>query len=87
VLQYFKEIIRQQSYFRTQLWQIADDLRNMKNELMQQVGQRPNGNNQREESIFSFLYLPFNSIEDLEEHVEKFLNQPNNFETSVIILC
>ncbi|XP_025264893.1 uncharacterized protein LOC112638077 [Camponotus floridanus] len=27
VLQYFKEIIRQQSYFRTQLWQIADDLR------------------------------------------------------------
>lgn len=87
VLQYFKEIIRQQSYFRTQLWQIADDLRDMKNELMQQVRQRPNVNDQREESIFSFLHLPFNSVEDLEEHVEQFLNQPNNFETSVIILC
>ncbi|CAL1678842.1 unnamed protein product [Lasius platythorax] len=83
VLQYFKEIIRQQSYFRTQLWQIADDLRDMKNELMQQVRQRPNVNDQREESIFSFLHLPFNSVEDLEEHVEQFLNQPNNFETSV----
>ncbi|XP_039303026.1 uncharacterized protein LOC120357193 [Solenopsis invicta] len=28
---YFKEIIRQQGYFRTQLWQIVDDLREMKN--------------------------------------------------------
>lgn len=87
MLQYFKEIIRQQSYFKTQLWQIADDLRDMKDELMQQARQRPNVNDQREESIFSFLHLSFNSVEDLEEHVEQFLNQPNNFETSVIILC
>ncbi|XP_029170533.1 uncharacterized protein LOC114940175 isoform X2 [Nylanderia fulva] len=82
VLQYFKEIIRQQSYFKTQLWQIADDLKDMKNELLQQVHQRPNVT-EREESIFSFPHLPFNSVEDLEEHVEQFLNQPNKFEISV----
>lgn len=54
----------------------------MKNEMLQQVHQRPNVD-QREESIFYFFHLPFNSVEDLEEHVEQFLNQPNNFETSV----
>ncbi|XP_011861114.1 PREDICTED: uncharacterized protein LOC105558166, partial [Vollenhovia emeryi] len=81
-LQHFKEIIRQQSYFKTQLWQIADNLKDMKNELLQQVRQRQNVT-EREESIFSFQQLPFNSVEDLEEHLEQFLCQPNNFEASV----
>lgn len=84
VLQYFKEIIRQQSYFKTQLWQMADDLRDIKTELQQQ-SKRSNVN-QSKESIFSFLHPPFSSVEDLEEYVEQFLNHPNNFETSVIII-
>jgi hypothetical protein len=64
-----------------QLWQMADDLRCMKNE---QIHKQLNVN-QKEESIFSFLHLSFNSIEDLEEHVEQSLNQLNIFKTSLII--
>ncbi|KYQ51476.1 hypothetical protein ALC60_09421 [Trachymyrmex zeteki] len=85
VHRYFKEIIRQQSYLKTQLWQITDDLRAMKNELLQQNHQQPNAN-RREQSIFSSFDLPFNSVKDIEQLLEQFLKQPNNFETSVIIL-
>ncbi|XP_039312350.1 uncharacterized protein LOC105206708 isoform X3 [Solenopsis invicta] len=80
--EYFQEIIRQQTYFKTQLWQIADDFKVMKDKLLQQFHQRPN-EYQREESIFSVFQLPFNTVDDLEQRLEDFLNQAKNFEASV----
>lgn len=75
---YFKEIIRQQNYFKAQLWQTCEDIRDLKNTGLNQA----NGI-QRQESIFSSFTLSLETEEQLEE-VEQYLQNQANFEISVI---
>lgn len=59
---YFKEIIRQQNYFKAQLWQACEDIRDLKN-----IGLNETNSIQRQESIFSSFKLPLKMEEQLEE--------------------
>ncbi|XP_029176362.1 uncharacterized protein LOC114944562 [Nylanderia fulva] len=78
---YFKEIIRQQNYFKAQLWQTSEDIREIKNIGLNQSNGINNGI-QRQESVFCFFTLPLETEEELQE-VEQFLKNQVNFETSV----
>jgi len=60
---------------------MADDLKDLKIYMSQ-----PPENLNPDESIFSCFELPLTSTDDLEKHVESFLQQPQHFKTSVIIL-
>lgn len=72
---YFKEIIRQQSFFKTQLWQMADDLREVKNVIMTNnlMLNQDNDQQQNRRSIYSSFELPLRTVKDIEEAVEQFL--------------
>ncbi|GAB1869621.1 hypothetical protein CAJAP_10700 [Camponotus japonicus] len=82
---YFKEIIRQQSFFKTQLWQMADDLREIKDivtgNLMQQ---NKDVHKQNEKSIYFSFDLPLKTVEEIEGAVEEFLKISENFERSTM---
>jgi hypothetical protein len=79
---YFTQIIRQQNYFKTQLWQTSEDIRDIKNSL----NQSPNNNNiQNEDSVFYSFTLPLETKQQLQE-VEQFLKNEHNFKISVILL-
>ncbi|XP_011688854.1 PREDICTED: uncharacterized protein LOC105450618 [Wasmannia auropunctata] len=86
---YFKEIIRQQSYFKTQLWQMADDLRKIKDAIITGNLMRQNQDNQRqnEKSIYHSFDLPLKTVEDIEEAVEQFLKIKENFKRSTTDTC
>lgn len=77
---YFKEIIRQQNYFKAQLWQTAEDIRDIKNTGVNQAA----NSIQRQESVFCSFKLPLETEQQLEE-VEQFLKNQDNFRTSVIL--
>lgn len=77
---YFKEIVRQLNYFKAQLWQTCEDIKDIKN----------NGRNEqtttdipRHESIFCCFTLPLKTEQELQE-VEQFLKNAANMTTSVI---
>lgn len=76
---YFKEII-QQNYFKAQLWQTSEDIRDIKSAG---INQTPDGILQRQESVFSSFTLPIETEQQLEE-VEQFLKNQANFNISVI---
>ncbi|XP_018392600.1 PREDICTED: uncharacterized protein LOC108771702, partial [Cyphomyrmex costatus] len=77
---YFKEIIRQQNYFKAQLWQTCEDIQDIKNNILTQA---PNDNTQRQASVFCSFELPLNTEQQLQE-VEQFLKNQDNFKISVI---
>ncbi|XP_039310317.1 uncharacterized protein LOC120358954 isoform X1 [Solenopsis invicta] len=85
---YFKEIIRQQGYFRTQLWQIVDDLREMKNVITGLNLRQDQDNNQQQDirSIYSSFDLPLKTVENIET-VEQFLRTEENFKRSTTETC
>lgn len=76
---YFKEIIRQQNYFKAQLWQTSEDIKDIKNA---ELNQTP-GIIQRQESVFSSFTLPIETDQQLEQ-VEQYLENQANFNISVI---
>lgn len=76
---YFKEIIRQQNYFKAQLWQTSEDIRDLKNAGIKAL----NNEVERQESVFCSFTLPIETEQQLEE-VEQFLKNQANFNTSVI---
>ncbi|XP_036146907.1 uncharacterized protein LOC105840320 [Monomorium pharaonis] len=76
---YFKQIIRQQNYFKAQLWQTFKEIQDIKNAGLNQAA---NNNIQRQESVFHSFMLPFETEQQLEE-VEQFLKNKDNFKTSV----
>lgn len=78
---YFKEIIRQQNYFKAQLWQTSEDIRDIKNAG---INQTPNNGIQKQESLFCSFTLPIETEQQLGE-VEQFLENQANFNTSVIL--
>jgi len=87
---YFQEIIRQQSYFRTDLWQMADDLKKIKDTIINSdiIRQNQNGNKQQDvRSIYSVFDLPLKTVEEMEGEVEQFLQIPDNFERSITEAC
>ena len=75
---YFKELIRQQNYFKAQLWQTCEDIRDLKN-----IGLNQANDNQRQESMFSSFTLPLETEEQLQE-VEQYLKNQAHFEISVM---
>lgn len=76
---YFKEIIRQQNYFKAQLWQTSEDIKDIKNAGLNQTP----GIIQRQESVFSSFTLLIETDQQLEQ-VEQYLENQANFNTSVI---
>ncbi|XP_032690649.1 uncharacterized protein LOC116853628 isoform X2 [Odontomachus brunneus] len=89
-IKYFKEIIRQQSFFKTQLWQMADDLKEIKDTVITSIRttQNMNGNQQQEaRSIYSSFDLPLRTIENIEQAVEQFLHIQDNFDRSCTEAC
>jgi len=77
----FKEIMRQQNYLKARLWQMSDDLGELKNIVIQ--GKQNITNVDIESSIFKCLKLPLKTEKDLEEIAEQFLLQTDHFEISV----
>lgn len=75
---YFEEIIRQQHFFKAQLWQTSEGIRNLKN-----VGLNQANNIQVQESVFCSFTLPLDTEQQLEE-VEQFLRNELNFKTLVM---
>ncbi|CAL1671922.1 unnamed protein product [Lasius platythorax] len=75
---YFKEIIRQQNYFKAQLWQTSEDIKDIKNAGLNQTP----GIIQRQESVFSSFTLPIETDQQLKQ-VEQYLENQANFNTSV----
>lgn len=59
------------------MWQTSEDIRDLKNRQNQ-----TNDNVQNQESIFSYLTLPLETEQQLEE-IEQFLKNGDNFKTSV----
>ncbi|XP_024886865.1 uncharacterized protein LOC112464232 isoform X2 [Temnothorax curvispinosus] len=76
---YFKQIIRQQNYFKTQLWQTVEDIQDIKNTGLNPA---PNNDVQKQESVFCFFTLPLETEQQLQE-VEQYLTNQNNFKASV----
>lgn len=76
---YFKEIIRQQNYFKAQLWQTSEDIKDIKNAGLNQTPEII----QRQESVFSSFTLPIETDQQLEQ-VEQYLENQANFNISVI---
>lgn len=86
IVMYFKEIIRQQGFFKTQLWQMADDLREIKDAITISNLRKENQDDNRQQdtpSVYSSFELPLRNVKDIEETVEQFLKVQNNFERSV----
>lgn len=73
--------MRQQNYLKARLWQMSDDLRELKDIVIQGKQNLINADNQS--SIFNHLELPLKTENDLEEIAEQFLLQTGNFKTSV----
>lgn len=73
--------MRQQNYLKARLWQMSDDLRELKDIVIQGKQNLINADNQS--SIFNHLELPLKTENDLEEIAEQFLLQTDNFKTSV----
>lgn len=76
---YFKELIRQLNYFKAQLWQTSEDIKDIKNTGLNQTP----GIIQRQESVFSSFTLLIETDQQLEQ-VEQYLENQANFNTSVI---
>lgn len=67
---------------------MADDLREVKAIITDNLRQNLDGNNKQQDTIYSSFDLPLKTVEDIEGAVEQFLQNKNNFERSVIyILC
>ncbi|XP_071572846.1 uncharacterized protein, partial [Temnothorax nylanderi] len=75
---YFKQIIRQQNYFKAQLWQTFEDIQDIKNTGLNPA---PNNDVQKQESVFCSFTLPLETEQQLQE-VEQFLTNQNNFKAS-----
>jgi len=73
--------MRQQNYLKARLWQMSDDLGELKNIVIQ--GKQNLTNVDIESSIFKCLELPLKTENNLEEIAEQFLLQTDHFKTSV----
>lgn len=66
---------------------MADDLREIKDIVTDNLMQQKDVNKQNEKSIYFSFDLPLKTVKEIERAVEKFLKNSENFERSVIHIC